>query len=234
MTAKNIQTTSAKSPITGHADPEGEAPWAMQVVRVEKSDPPSRTAACAAAAVAVVRLLASKEAAGVWKPQLDRWIEGRIRKHCRRARCEVGHGTDAWWDKAQTLDGVTVEHDGAKVRAFVPCATDQVPVEIGKFQLSGLGLDDPDPNTTVDPDGPVLVVSLQPDPWLPGGKAAVFRCHGVSTSAPVRRRLPRHHGGATSVSAPVMHRRCHSSGSLPAVRRGHGASRPPHQPEVPC
>lgn len=184
MTPENVETMSAKSTVTGHADPEGEAPWAMQlVVRVEKADPPTRTAACEAAAMAVVKLLASEQAEADWKPQLDRWLEGRIRKHCRRAR-------GAKWDKAQAIPGVTVEHDGAEVRAYVPCSTDAIPAELAKLQLSGLSLDDPDPHGHVDPDGPVLVVSLQPDPWLPDGKAAVLRCHAVSTcgDVPARRR----------------------------------------------
>ena len=170
---ENAETTSAKSTITGHVDPEGEAPWAMQlVVRVEKADPPTRTAACEAAAIAVVRLLASDEAQGEWKPAIDRWLDGRIRKHCRRAR-------GAKWDRVQALPGVTVEHAGAEVRAFVPCSTNAIPAELGKLQLSGLELDDPEPNANVEPIGPVLVTSLQPDPYLPAGKAAAAVAHAA-------------------------------------------------------
>ena len=159
--------------VTGFADPLDTAPWAMQlVVRVEKAAPPTRTSACEAAAMAVVRLLASDDAQGEWRPAIDRWLEGRIRKHCRRAR-------GAKWDKVQTAPGVTVEHDGAEVRAFVPCATDAVPAEIGKLQLSGLELDDPGRRRAVVPSRPALVVSLQPDPWLPDGKAAAACGHAA-------------------------------------------------------
>lgn len=159
--------------ITAHADPDGETPWAMQlVVRAEKSTPPSRTAVCEAAAKAVVTLLTDPRATAEWEPAVARWAAGRIRKHVRRAR-------GAKWTKVQELAGVTVEHAGAEVRAFVPCATDQVPAEVGKLQLSGLDLDDPAKRAAVEPAGPLLVISLQPDPRLGDGKAAAAAGHAA-------------------------------------------------------
>ena len=123
-----------------HVDPEGEAPWAMQLVaHIEKSAPPTRTAVCAAAAVAVVRLLADERArpGGEWYPPVRRWTDGRIRKHCRRAR-------GAAWERLWELPGVTAEVAGAEVRALVPTSTDEIPRVVAKLQLSGSELDDPD------------------------------------------------------------------------------------------
>ncbi len=163
-----------------HDDPEGQAPWAMQVVaHVERGAPPSRTAVCEAAAVAVVRLLADAraQAGGEWYAQIRRWTDGRIRKHCRRARGVA-------WERVQALPGVTAEVARAEVRALVPTATDEIPGDVAKLQLSGSELGDPDARSAVDPvaGGPV-VVSLCPEPFLPLGKAAAACGHAAQVTA---------------------------------------------------
>jgi peptidyl-tRNA hydrolase len=181
MTEQPHLTDPAVIPsITGHTDPESEAPWAMQlVVHIEKTDPPTRTGVCEAAAVAVARLLADDRVlpGGEWWPQVERWMDGRIRKHCRRAR-------GAAWEKVQVLPGVTAEVAGAQVRAFVPSSTDETPREIAKLQLSGSELDDPEAWASVEaePNGPV-VVSICPDPVLPLGKAAAAAGHAAQVAA---------------------------------------------------
>ncbi|MBO3088257.1 peptidyl-tRNA hydrolase [Cellulomonas dongxiuzhuiae] len=157
-----------------------DTPWVMQlVVRVERADPPSRTAACAAAATAVVALLADERAQpdGPWEPAVRRWTDLAIRKHCRRARGVA-------WDRAAHLPGVTVEVDGAQVRAFVPTPTDAIPRELAKLQLSGSEPDDPGRAERVDVllDGPV-VVSICPEPPLPFGKAAAAAGHAAQVAA---------------------------------------------------
>jgi len=162
------------------ADPPGEAPWAMQlVVRVEKAAPPTRTAVCAAAAIAVVRLLADDRAlpGGEWHPRVRRWTDGAIRKHCRRARGVA-------WTRVGALPGVTVSAAGAEVRALVPCALDEIPRDVAKLQLSGSELEDPDAVGAVDPVpcGPV-VVSVCPEPFLPLGKAAAACGHAAQLTA---------------------------------------------------
>lgn len=164
----------------GAPDPVADAPWAMQlVVRVERADPPSRTAACAAAATAVVTLLADERAQpdGPWGPAVRRWSDAAIRKHCRRAR-------GAAWDRAAHLPGVTVEVDGAQVRAFVPTPTDAIPRELARLQLSGTEPADPERAEHVDAlvDGP-LVVSICPEPPLPFGKAAAAAGHAAQVAA---------------------------------------------------
>lgn len=170
----------APAPLTAHPDPEGQAPWALQlVVRVERTDPPTRTAACEAAAVAVVTLVHDERAqpGGPWAAAVTRWTDGRIRKHCRRAR-------GAAWDKVQDQPGVTVEVGGVQVRAVVPGPTDQIPRDLAKLQLSGTELEDPDvvESVTAVVGGPV-VVSISADPVLPFGKAAAAAGHAAQVAA---------------------------------------------------
>ncbi|SDI80086.1 hypothetical protein SAMN05444157_0222 [Frankineae bacterium MT45] len=164
----------------GHRDPSGEAPWAMQlVVRVEKSQPPTRTAALEASALATVTLLSDDRAqeGAEWCASIQRWLDGHIRKHVRRAR-------GAQWEQAQQLPGVTVTHRGAQVRAFVPMSTGSLPAELRKLQLSGTELADPDLReaATPLPDGPI-VIAITPLPVLPFGKAAAAAAHAAQLSA---------------------------------------------------
>ena len=180
MTTTPDDGTAVPDAVSGFADPEGEAPWVMQlVVRAERLDPPTRTAVCEAAATAVVSLLADERAlpGGEWEPAVTRWLTGRIRKHCRRAR-------GAAWDKTLLLPGVTVAHTGVEVRAFVPSCSDAIPRDVAKLQLSGGELEDPHVLTSVEPEagGPV-VVSICPDPALPLGKAAAAAGHAAQIAA---------------------------------------------------
>jgi len=162
-----------------HPDPPGGAPWAMQlVVHVDRAAPPARTAVCEAAARAVVTLLHDPRADEGWAPAITRWTDGAIRKHVRRATRQAA------WDRAAALPGVTVEHAGARVRAFVPCATDAIPRDVARLQLTGTELDDPHPVAHADPvvDGPV-VVSLSTGACMPAGKAAAAAGHAAQLAA---------------------------------------------------
>jgi peptidyl-tRNA hydrolase len=154
--------------MTGYADPEGEAPWAMQlVVRLEKTGIPSHTAVCEAAAMATVALLAQAE--GEWAEAVQRWQSGRIRKLVRRAR-------GASWEKSQSYPGVTVQHRGAEVRALVPGPTDAVPPDISRLQVQGLDLEDEEAQAKPF-EG--VVVSITPEPKLTTGKAAAAAGHAA-------------------------------------------------------
>lgn len=171
---------TALTPIPVHADPEGEAPWAMQLVlRMPKNgDPASRAALCAAAARAVVGVLTAPEAqpGREWVPALTRWTEGRIRKHARRAR------TEAEWDRAQALPGVTAtitEHGGASVRAYVPTAVTDIPRDIHRLQLSGSEPAELGPASISPEAGGPLVVSISASPALSLGKAAAAAGHAA-------------------------------------------------------
>ncbi len=161
--------------VTGAEDPADEAPWALQlVVRMERQDPPTRAAACRAAAVATVTLLADERSAadGPWAAEVARWEHGRIRKHVRRAR-------GAAWDRVQALPGVTVTVDGAEVRALVPGPTDRIPKDVARLQLDGTEPEagDPGPFTALAPG--TLVVAICPEPHLPMGKAAAAAGHAA-------------------------------------------------------
>jgi len=167
--------------ITGYTDPNGEAPWAMQIViQVERSSPPSTTAACEAAGIAAVSLLDGAEDRG-WQPEVDRWLDGRIRKIVRRAR-------GAAWRRVGDLPGVTVEHRGATVRALVPGPTDEVPDTVAKLQVEGLVLADPDRCESVDFEvGAPRFVTVAMNPRWPldehPGKAAAQVAHAAQLAA---------------------------------------------------
>lgn len=140
------------------------------VVRVERAAPPGESAACAAAARAVVGVLGDDRAGpgGPWEPMIARWLRGRIRKVARRARAHA-------WEAAQQLDGVTARVGGAEVRAFVPGPTDAVPLALSRLQIRGLVLDDPDRREeagSTDGQGD-LVIALAPlDGYTSGKKVA--------------------------------------------------------------
>jgi peptidyl-tRNA hydrolase len=162
--------------INGFDDPQGEAPWAMQLVcNVPKTDPPTHTAVCEAAAVAVVSILADPRSStgGDWEPALDRWLRGRIRKHTRKAR-------GAHWDRALAIDGITVTRNGASVRAFVPTATDNIPRDIGRLRMEGFNIADSD--TVDETPATVLTIALSADPVLETGKAAAACGHAAQVA----------------------------------------------------
>jgi len=140
------------------------------VVRVERGAEPTAAAVAEAAATAVVRLLDDpRSTEGDWHPQVQRWIDGRIRKVARRAR-------GAQWDAASQLPGITVVHAGAEVRAFVPGSTDAVPPAIAKLQVAGLDLDPGTPSS--DMPG-VLAIAITPLVAMSPLKAAVQVSHAA-------------------------------------------------------
>jgi peptidyl-tRNA hydrolase len=156
-------------------DPDEEHPWAMQVVaRAEKTAPPTHAAVCEAAAMAVVRLLTDPRATeGEWYECVHRWETARIRKVTRRAR-------GVRWQAVQELPGVTADHDGAQVRAFVPGPMDEVPPELSRLQVAGLDLTGGEPaGPRPVPDRPYAVVALNLDVTMTTGKAAAQSAHAA-------------------------------------------------------
>ena len=149
------------------------SPWALQLVlRDERTERATHLAACEAAAIAVVRLLDDDRSApgGAWHEPVATWDAGPIRKVVRRARGVRFAATAA-------LDGVTVEHRGAQVRAFVPAPVDEVPELLARLQVGGTELPD-----VGEPAGPVaggLVVALTPLARLSTGKAAAQCGHAA-------------------------------------------------------
>lgn len=139
------------------------------VVRVERGQEPTAAAAAEAAAMAVVRLLDDPRSVdGIWHADVQRWVDGRIRKVARRAR-------GAQWLAATELPGVTVEHAGAEVRAFVPTSTAAVPPEIAKLQVAGLELEAGTPSS----DLAALPVAVTPLVTMSPLKVAVQVAHAA-------------------------------------------------------
>lgn len=180
--APSTDPSSTAPGVTGHRDPAGEAPWAMQLVaHVPTGHTLTHEAVCAAAATAVVQLLAhpNAEPDGAWNPAITRWLDGRIRKLVRRAKATR-------WEAAQTVPGVTVEVAGAQVRALVPGPTDHVPATISRLQVSGFDLTSTEPT---EPTGPartrhpalssLVHVHLNPHLPLSTGKAAAQAAHAA-------------------------------------------------------
>lgn len=144
------------------------------VVRLEKADPPTRSAVCEATAKAVVELLTAPETlSGEWADPVRHWESGPIRKVTRRAR-------GVRWPEVRRLPGVTVRHRGAEVRAFVPGPVDQVPPELARLQVAGLDLPGEDiASPAVEPPRPFAAVVLNPAAAMSTGKAAAQCGHAA-------------------------------------------------------
>lgn len=149
---------------------------AMQVVlRIERTDPPSRTPLLEAAARAAVAVCLDPRSApgGEWHEAVSSWLDGRIRKVARRAR-------GAHWQAVQALPGVRVSHDGAEVRALVPVPVSELPPQVSRLQVAGTDLppDDPGPAPAGRP-----VLWLNPGIPMTTGKAAAQVGHATMIAA---------------------------------------------------
>jgi hypothetical protein len=155
---------------------EGDAgaPWAMQLaLRDDRPQRPTHLAVCEAAASAVVLLLTdprSTDPDGEWRPFMQRWLSGPIRKVVRRGR-------GVKFAAVEELPGVQLERRGACVRAFVPGPTDRVPPALAKLQVGGT--DQPErgePSPSV-PGG--LSIALTPLSAMTTGKSAAQSGHAA-------------------------------------------------------
>ncbi|HEV2781953.1 MAG TPA: peptidyl-tRNA hydrolase [Actinophytocola sp.] len=165
-----LRLPAAATAVTDEEDPAKVRAMPL-ILRIERADPPTRTAlleAAAAAAVAVC-LDPRAEPGGEWHDDVAAWIGHRIRKVARRAR-------GAHWHAVQDLPGITSEVDGAQVRALVPGRVVDAPKEVTRLQISGseLELDDPGP---APPGVPVLW--LNPTVEMSAGKAAAQVGHAT-------------------------------------------------------
>jgi len=155
-------------------EPELASPWALQLAaRIEKLTPPTTAAVCAAAALATIELLDDERAQpdGIWHASVQTWNGERIRKIVRRARASA-------WERAQNVGGVTVERDGAEVRALVPSPMDQAPPEITKLQIQSTALDDVEPLSELpDLAASTLVIGITPLFEMSWGKQAAQCAH---------------------------------------------------------
>ncbi|GAB2925069.1 aminoacyl-tRNA hydrolase [Rhodococcus aerolatus] len=126
----------------GTPDPPDPAQvLAMPVVlRVERAEPPARSALLAAAAAAALALCLDDRCApeGEWHEPVLAWTSTRIRKVTRRAR-------GAHWRAAEELAGVTVDVGGAQARALVPGPVGALDPRVRRLQISGTELPDDEP-----------------------------------------------------------------------------------------
>jgi peptidyl-tRNA hydrolase len=163
----------------GVIPPEADGPVrAMPVVLRLERTPPARTPVLDAAAAAALAVCLDPRAGpdGEWYDAVAAWVRGRIRKIARRAR-------GVHWDAVQEQPGVTVEVDGAQVRALVPGPVDATPKVVSRLQIGGTDLPPDEP-------GPVqagaVLVALNPAVDITVGKAAAQVGHASMLLAAVR------------------------------------------------
>ncbi|OLF17527.1 peptidyl-tRNA hydrolase [Actinophytocola xanthii] len=163
-------------PAEATADVSAEDPALVRampmIMRIERAEPPPRTAmleAAAAAAVAVCLDPRAAEPDGEWHDAVAEWVRAHIRKVARRAR-------GAHWAAVEELPGVTVTVGGASVRALVPGRVVDTPKEVSRLQIAGSDLpaDEPDP-----PESDVPVLWVNPKVEMTAGKAAAQVGHAT-------------------------------------------------------
>lgn len=176
-------------------------PWAMQLaLRDDRPQRPAHLAVCEAAAGAVVLLLTdhrSTDPDGEWRPPVQRWTSGPIRKVVRRGR-------GVRFAAVEELPGVQVERRGACVRAFVPGPTDLVPPALAKLQVGGTDQPEHGEPAPAVPGG--LSIALTPLSPMTTGKSAAQSGHAaqlaLQTMDPAAGRAWRDAGWAVRVLTP--------------------------------
>lgn len=124
-------TTEKTEPlISAHADPENEAPWAMQII-VKEDHLPTPLELAAAVSHAVLAYLDTATVDPARGAAVKRWMDGRIRKVLRRAK-------NSRWDVLEAEDGLTTTTGNTTVRVFTPSSMDEIPKNISRCQVSGL------------------------------------------------------------------------------------------------
>ncbi|MFD2488455.1 peptidyl-tRNA hydrolase [Amycolatopsis jiangsuensis] len=154
------------------SDEEPDQVRAMPIIlRIERAEPPGRTALLEAAAAAALAVCLDERSApgGEWAEPMHAWLDNRIRKVSRRAR-------GAHWQAVLDLPGITVEVGGAQARALVPGLVSQAPKEVSRLQISGSEVAPDEPGPAPD-DVPVLL--LNPDVPMTVGKAAAQVGHAT-------------------------------------------------------
>ncbi|GAB3468671.1 aminoacyl-tRNA hydrolase [Actinophytocola sediminis] len=164
LPAAATSDVSAEDPAQVRAEP--------LIMRIERAEPPSRTAlleAAAAASLAVCLDPRATDQDGEWHAAVAEWVVAHIRKVARRAR-------GAHWAAVQELPGVTVTVDGASVRALVPGRVVDTPKEVSRLQIAGSDLPADEPGA---PAAGVPVLWLNPSIEMTAGKAAAQVGHAA-------------------------------------------------------
>lgn len=178
LTARYASWLGLPAAETAAAPAEPAEVRAMPVIlRMEKASPPARTPLLEAAATAALAVCLDErcEPGGPWHEPMRDWLAGHIRKVSRRAR-------GAHWDAVQDLPGVTVDREGAQVRALLPGLVSDVPKEVSRLQVSGTELpaDEPGPVS-----GERALLLLNPDVPMTAGKSAAQVGHAAMLLASV-------------------------------------------------
>lgn len=141
------------------------------VLRIERDDPPARTAMLEAAAASALAVCLDQRCSpgGQWHEQMWAWTSGRIRKVARRAR-------GAHWRAVQELPGHTFTVGNAEVRALLPMRVADMPKELTRLQISGSELESDAPGPAAE-GFPILW--LNPDVSMSAGKAAAQVGHAT-------------------------------------------------------
>ncbi|HKN53580.1 MAG TPA: peptidyl-tRNA hydrolase [Amycolatopsis sp.] len=163
LPAEDTADTAAEDPATVRAMPI--------ILRIERAEPPGRTPLLEAAAAAALAVCLDERArpGGEWAEPMHAWLDNRIRKVARRAR-------GAHWQAVQDLPGITVDVDGAEVRALVPGLVAETPKEVARLQISGSELPADEPGAA--PSGVPLLL-LNPRVPMTVGKAAAQVGHAT-------------------------------------------------------
>lgn len=173
----------ARDTVVDATEDPGEVRAMPVILRIERANPPGRTALLEAAAAAAVAVCLDERAApdGPWHDDLVAWTRAHIRKVARRAR-------GAHWAAVADLPGRTIQVGGAstsgsasgsasaEVRALVPSRVVDLPKEVTRLQISGSELPPDDPGPP-EPGRPVLW--LNPEVAMTAGKAAAQVGHAT-------------------------------------------------------
>ena len=153
-----------------------QEPYVLPIIlRLEKDEnlKPSHEEAQIATAHAIVKFFDSDEIIenGEWRPEVDKWLNGRIRKVARRAR-------GAEWGAVKQLPHVFATYGKAEVIILPPHPNFAPPAEIKKLQISGMDLERKS-SEYLESLKNVLVFSENPDISFTTGKSLAQVGHAV-------------------------------------------------------
>lgn len=179
---------------------------AMQLVlRMERSDPPSWSAALGGACTAATALCLDDRSAagGDWHEAVADYVRAHIRKITRRARATQ-------WTVLDELPGVTVDRGGVQVRALVPGPVVDLDRRIARLQVGGTDLAVDQPAVVLsDPTPGTLLLRIPEHVTMSAGKLMAQTGHaGMITAALLAtgdpRRLAEWHSSGLPVEVALL------------------------------
>lgn len=152
-----------------------QEPYVLPIIlRLEKDESlkPSHEEAQIATAHAIVKFFDSENILhkGEWRPEVDKWLNGRIRKVARRAR-------GAEWEAVKALPHVYASYGKAEVIVLPPHPNFAPPAEIKKLQISGMDLERQTAPANNNVKG--LEFTVTPDVIMSTGKSLAQVGHAI-------------------------------------------------------